>query len=403
MAAFKYKAISRDGSPVNGVIEAYDEFEAVGKIKETCRIVTSISETAGKEGLLERELFPTRASHKALSLLCSQFSIILSAGLPVVRAVELIAQQTTDKQLKKLLKQVSEDVAVGYSLAQSLENKGSKLLPATFIETLRAGEESGTLDLAFKKLHVYYDKSHKIRSKVRSAMMYPIFLSVLAVVVTAFIMGFTMPVFIEMFAGMDMELPLLTRILISISNFCGKFWPLILIVVLGLAFGIKFYSATEAGRLRMAKLRLRLPAVGRVSAMKGASQLANTMSTLLAAGLPVIRAVSATARSLDNYYLGTRLGAVVVGLEEGRPLGDCLEECGCFPDMLVEMAAVGDDSGSLEETLETISIYYDNEVTVATTRALGMIQPAVTVVMGLIIGLLVIALYLPMFTMYNGM
>lgn len=403
MAAFKYKAISRDGANVTGVVEAYDEFEAVEKIKETCRIVTSISEATAAAGFLQKEIVPSKISQKSLALLCSQFSIILTAGLPVVRAVELIAVQTADKQLKKLLSQVAEDVAGGYSLAQSFENKGGKLLPSTLIETLRAGEESGTLEIAFQKLHVYYDRSYKVKAKVRSAMMYPIFLCVLAVAVIAFIMGFTMPVFTDMFSSMDIDMPLLTRALIGFSRFCGQSWPLLLAAAAGLIIGLKYYSATEAGRMRLSRLQLRLPALGKVAVMKGASQLANTMSTMLAAGLPVIRSVAATARVMDNYYMGTRLSSVVVGLEEGRRLGDCLRECGCFPDMLVEMASVGEESGSLEETLDTISTYYDNEVTVATERALSMIQPAITVAMGAIIGVLVIALYLPMFSMYSGM
>ena len=403
VATFKYKALSPNGAAVNGIVEAYDEFEAVERIKQTCPVVTAIGQVEERTSLLQRDIIPPRVSQKALALLCSQFSIILTAGLPVVRAVRLIQVQTTDKVLKKLLGQVAEDVASGYSLSQSFENKGGKLLPVTFIETLRAGEESGTMEVAFQKLFTYYDKSYKVKAKVRSAMMYPIFLSILAVCVIAFIMTFTMPTFVDMFESLDTELPPLTVGLMALSKFFASKWWLALAVLAALIVALKTWSATEAGRLRLARLQLRLPALGKVALMKGASQLANTMSTMLTAGLPLVRTVAVTARVLDNYYMSLRLGSAVSGLEEGRRLGECLQECGCFPNMLVEMAAMGEESGSLEDTLDTIGSYYDNEVNVATERALSLLQPAITVVMGIVIGVIVIALYLPMFNMYGNM
>ena len=406
MPTYKYKAVSRDGAAVSGVVEAYDEFEAVDRIKETCPVVTSIREVDARsqgESIWTRDILPSKVKLKALALLCSQFSIILTAGLPVVRAVELIETQTSDKTLKKLLKQVAEDVADGHSLAQSFENKGGKLLPTTFVETVRAGEESGTLEASFKKLHSYYDSAAKVKAKVRSAMMYPIFLCVLAVVVIAFIMGFTMPTFVDMFEDMDAELPGLTVGLMAVSNFFASKWWVVLGIVALVIVALKTWSTTEGGRLRLARFQLRMPALGRVNRMKGASQLANTLSTLLTAGLPMIRAVAVTAKVLDNYHLSLRLGSAVSGLEEGRRLGECLHDCDCFPDMLVEMAAMGEESGSLEDTLDTIGAYYDSEVSVATERALSMLQPIITVVIGIFIGIIVIALYLPMFNMYGNM
>lgn len=406
MPTFKYKAVSRDGAAVNGVVEAFDEFEAVAAIKESCPIVTSIKEVESREAgesLLTRDILPKKISLKALSLLCSQFAIILNAGLPVARAVALIQAQTGDKALRKLLGKVAEDVAGGHSLAQSFEHKGGKLLPPTFIETLRAGEDSGTLDAAFRKLATYYDKAAKVKAKVRSAMIYPIFLSVLAVVVVAFIMAVVMPKFVDFFDDLGAELPALTRGLMAFSDFCARFWWLIFMVIAALVIAFKVYANTEQGRLRFARLRLRMPLVGRVVRMTGASQLANTLSTLLTAGLPMVRAVASTARALDNYHLSQKLGSAVTGLESGRRLGDCLKECGCFPELLTEMAAVGEEAGSLEETLDTIGVYYDSEVELATNKALSMIQPAITIIMGIIIGVIVVALYLPMFSMYASM
>ena len=402
MPTFKYKAISRDGAAVGGVIEAYDQYEAIDLIKETCSVVTGISEIKARQKE-QKDLFaPAQISHKALALLCSQFAITLTAGLPVVRTVELIRRQTSDRQLNKLLGQVAEDVSAGYGLAQSFENKGGSLLPTTFIETMRSGEESGTLDISFGKLYRYYDKSAKVKAKVRSAMIYPVFLCILAVIVISVIMGFTMPTFVNMFASLGVEMPLLTRGLIAVANFFSDYWWLAALVLLVAAVAFKSYASTESGALHLARLQLRLPALGRVAQTKGASQLANTLSTLLAAGLPMIRAVTVASRVLDNRWMGMQLGSLVPGLEEGRRLGDCMQDCRCFPELLCEMAAVGEETGSLDETLETIGAYYDGEVEVVSNRALSMLQPAITVVMGIVIGLIVIALYLPMFSMYAG-
>lgn len=216
-------------------------------------------------------------------------------------------------------------------------------------------------------------------------------------------MGYTMPIFSDLFESMDIEMPALTRFLIDFSDFMGSYWHLILAALVGLIIAIRAYSTSEKGRLRFALMKLRLPALGKVNEMKYASQLANTMSTMLAAGLPIINTLEASAKVINNYYLSLRLGAAVTGLASGQSLGDCLRDCGCFPQMLVEMSSVGEESGTLEDTFGTLGSYYDNEVAVATEKALGLLQPAITLIMGIVIGLIVIALYLPMLSMYGGM
>lgn len=404
MPKYRYKALSVDGLPVDGVIEAYDEFEAVDTIKQSCSVVTSIHEIGAERKInLNMTIGSPKVKEKLLALMCSQFAILLRAGMPIVHSVELIAAQTTDKPLKKLLEQVAEDVGTGYGLAQSFENKGAKMLPTTFIETIRAGEESGTIEVSFAKLHVYFERSSKTKSKVKSAMMYPAFLAVLAVVVIAIIMVFAMPTFLDMFRSMDMELPGITQFLMGVSEFFSSYWILVFAIVIALIVGIKLWSNTESGRMFFAKLALKLPVIKNVSKMKGASQFANTMSTLLSSGLSIVRATTIVAKVLDNYFLATSLGATVASLEEGRPLGYCLAQANCFPSLLVEMTAVGEETGALEETLVTMGEYFDAETEVATQRALSALQPAITIVMGVVIGFVVIALYLPMFSMYGGM
>lgn len=403
MPMFRYKAVSPDGARVNGVVKAYDRYQAVSQIREECPVVLSVERVVSLPHTGIDLLGGQQIPDKQLSLISSQFAIILKTGLPVVRAVELIYEQTGNRRLKTLLKEVAEDVAAGYSLADSLENKGKKLLPTTFTETVRAGEESGTLAASFGKLQVYYGRSATVKSKAASAMMYPVFLLILAAAVIAIIMAVSMPTFVSVFDSMDMELPGLTKAIIAMSNFFSEWWWFVAILVLALVIAFRLYASSEQGGLRLSRIALKLPALGRVNRMKAASQFANSMSTLLTAGIPLIRAVEIVGRVLDNRYIGRELGAVVPFLEEGRRLGEQLRGGGLFPSMLCEMTAMGEDTGSLEETLDTVGEYYDAETETASNRALSMLQPAITLVMGFFIGIIVIGLYLPMFTMYNGM
>lgn len=400
MTTFKYHAISKSGAQVTGVVEAYNEYEAVFKIKETHPIVTKLETVVPSVGS-SAMLTPAAIKHKSLAMVCSQFAIILSAGLPLVRAVELVAEQTDDKALKRILRQASADVSSGYSLAQSFESNG-KALPVTFIETIRAGEESGTLEECFKKLQVYYEKSAKIKAKIISSMIYPAFLLATAIIVITVIMLVTVPMFTKMFASMKTELPFATKILIMISDFMTKYGLYMFVAILAVVLGFRVYSATEDGRIALAKFKLGLPVIGRIWVMQGASQFANTMATLLNSGMPMVSCVAITSKVLSNFALALDLAATLPNLEEGKSLAECMAKSPHFPDLLVEMTSVGEETGSLEDTLRVIGEYYDNEVDISTTKALSVLEPAITMFMAVVVAIVLLAVYLPMFTMYGS-
>lgn len=383
-------------------MEAYDEFEAVARIKESCLVVLKVEPVPERKRERIDLNEPLWVSDKVLSLTASQFAILLRAGMPMSRTVEVIAQQITDRLMKRILTETAKDVSAGYSLSHSLETRGKKI-PLTFIETVRAGEESGTLEQSFEKLTAYYEKSHKIRSKVRGAMMYPIFLAILAVVVIAVVITVTVPVMADIIEGGGGELPLPTRMLLGMSAFFSKWWWLVLGLIAALVIGLKLYGRTEKGRTRFARIALRIPILGKINRMNAASQFANTMSTLLTAGLPITRALAITGKVMDNYAVGLSVSNCALGIEEGKRLGDVLRGNPMLPPLLTEMTAVGEESGSLEDTLDTIGAYFDSEVQQASAKALSMLEPIITVVLGLVIGFIVLALYLPMFTMYNSM
>lgn len=398
MNTYKYKATPIDGGKsVTGVVQAYSEYEAVAQIKARSLVVDKITELSEKQkGLdLNESLW---VSDKVLALTASQFAIMLRAGLPMGKVVRLIADQTSDSLMKKILNACAEDVAAGYSLAGSLEKNGEKI-PAAFIETVRAGEESGSLETCFERLKDYYEKANRVKRKVRGALTYPIILLVIAVVVVAIVMVVLVPTMVSMFARQGNELPLPTRMLIAISDFFVNNWLYLLIGAGVIFLGLKLYKKTPGGALKMGRLSLKFPVMGKVAVMNAASQFANTMSVLLTAGLPITQVVTIVARILDNAAVAETLDQAVAQLESGKRLGQALENNPYLPEMLVEMVSVGEETGALEETMETIGAYYDEEAEAASAKALGMLEPMMTIFLGVLVGFIVIAIYVPMFTL----
>ena len=404
MATYKDTAISKDGVKVSGVVEGFNEFDAVDRIKQDCDIVLKLTEVEEKKpGLLSMEIGGNRLNAKAFSLMCAQFSIILQSGIPIGRTVRLIGDKMTDKKLKGILKKVAEDVEAGRSVAASFQERGGKLLPAVFIETIRAGEESGNLSKAFETMYQHYDKQVKMRAKVRNALIYPVFVLALAVVVVIVLMVKVVPTFMDIFASYDAELPLITQSLILISNFFRKYIFLIIVVFAAIALIFKLYANTEKGRMNVAKLALKIPVLGNVSLLSAASEFAANLTTLIGAGLQLTRAVSITARVINNYYISQCVGKMTSRLEEGHTLGECMREADCLPDILVDMTAVGEETGELESTLHTVSGYYESELDMAVQDVLKKLEPTLLIFMAVVAGYIVLAVYIAMFQMYSVM
>lgn len=401
MKAFKYRAKAEDGTTVSGVIEAYDEYEAVNSVRRSYPVVEDIKPIKSERRINIDLNEPLWVSDKTLAMTANQFYIMLRAGLTMSRVVEIIADQTDDKLMKRYLKATAADVAAGYSLAGSLEKNGKKI-PAVFIETVRAGEESGTLESSFQSLETYYTRSHKIKKKVKQAMTYPIMVLIIAAIVIGIVMVVLVPTMTETLQGFGVELPLPTRILIAISNFFVNWWYVLIIVIAAIAVFFFFYRKSEKGKMRLSKIRIKLPVLGKITRMNAAAQTANTLATLIAAGLPIAKALDITSRVLDCKCVGEELNKAVAKIEAGSSLAAALQDSVYLPDMLKEMIQVGEDSGSLEETLRTIGTFYNDESTAASDAALAMIEPMITIILGVVVGFIVIAIYIPMFSMSSG-
>lgn len=398
MPTYTYVALARDGQELKGAVEARNEAEAAELVKSsTGGFVQKIS----ARGIdLNIKITEPKISEKALSLCCSQFAILLKAGLPLARTVAIVAEQCQDKALKEIFTGTKEDVGAGMGLAESLRSRGPKL-PIAFVETVRAGEASGTLEASFKKMETYFAKGYKLKAKVKSAMTYPVILMCVAVVVVAIVVQVALPAFLPMFEGRDLPGP--TAVLLTIYNFMKEWWYIPVGVIVLLAFAARLYAKSPDGSANLSHFAMHMPVLGKVNTMNAASQFANTMSTLLSSGLPMVRALEITGKVITNMMTGRSIDRAVQAVMEGNRVGEALRANPYLPSLLLEMTAVGEESGSLEETLDTIGRYYDEEADAAVTAALAKLEPMITVVMGVVVGFILISLYLPMFTMFDGM
>ena len=405
MITYRYKGISSSGTEVEGIIEAFDQQDAMNRARENCRVLVSVEPASkGKAAdLMSADIGDLlgggKIKPKKLALLCSQLAIELKAGLPLVASLRLVAENEDDKKVKAMMEDVADDVQAGHPLSDSFAARGPGL-PRTFIETLRAGEQSGKLDSCFDRLEKYYENAANVGSKVGSALIYPILLIVVAVVVIAVIMLKAVPVFEQSFASMGNELPFPTRALIAMSHFFTDNILLIILVIAVIALAISVYKKTDSGRHFFGRLALNFPGIGMVNRMNAACQFSSTMSTMLSAGLTLVQSASITSEVVDNCIIGEEINAANEGVVEGRRLSEGLSGSEYLPGMLVEMTAVGEETGEMEKTLDVVNEYYNKEVTVAVDNALGIMEPAIVLVLAGMVVFILLSVYLPLFSLY---
>ena len=407
MNSYKYTAQGVGGIEVTGLIEAIDEVEATAKLRQQYEVVLSISEIKSINDMLPSfmtvDLGGNKLNKRAFTMMCSQFATILKAGIPIARAVRLIGNKTDDKFLKKLLVKVGDDVESGRTLSSAFEDHGGGLLPPTFCETLRAGEQSGNLVGSFDSIHKHFDKQTKMNAKVRGALTYPAFVFVIAIIVVIVLMVKVVPTFTSMFDENGGQLPLMTRMLIGMSEFVRDTFVYFIIIAVIFAIAFILYRRTHDGAMNLAKLQLKLPVFGNIAELNAASLFSNTMATMIQAGLPVTKAVYITSNVMTNALFADKTAEMVAKIEEGRTVVEAMREAECFPDILTDMVGVGEETGEMQATMDTVAEYYDNELQQAVSQAIAMLEPAVLVFLALFAGFIVIAIYMAMFEMYNTM
>lgn len=407
MKSFRYEGLTADGTPVEGLVEAFDKADAITHARAHCRVLTKIEPVSGgKLGDLLRTdldilLSGGRITPKKLALLSSQLAVTQKAGLPLVRSLRLIAENEGDKHLRSILEDIADDVQSGRTLADALRDHASKL-PVAFLETIRAGESSGTLTESFTRLKTYYEQSSAAASRVSAAMVYPVILVAAAIGVIILIMVFAVPVFEESFSSMGSALPGPTRFLIAMSRFLTEHALLLIALTAIAVMGLLLLGKSDGGRRFLARLALTLPGLGPVNRMNAAARFATTLSVMLAAGLPLVQAARITAAAAENLLIAEDLHIAIQGVVEGRPLSRGLQRSKFLPRLLVELTAVGEETGNLEETLTVAAEYYTREVDAAVKHALGMLEPCITLALACLVVFILLAVYLPIFGMYGS-
>ncbi len=398
MPQFEWKGKNRFGAFTEGILIADSRDAAVAVLRRQNVQITSIREKGREVRILPK--FPVRIAQKRLAIFTRQFSVMLDAGLPLVQCLEILGEQEEDKNFREIIQAVRTDVEAGASLADSMR-KHPRAFTNLYVSMIAAGEAGGILDVILQRLSVYIEKIVKLNSQVRSALVYPVTVIVIAVGVVAIILWKVIPVFAQLFAGLGGELPFLTRVVVDASNFLQRYFLIIVPVLLAGYFAARRWYKTESGRKFFDTLMLKIPIIGMLLRKIAVARFCRTLSTLTSSGVPILDGLDITARTSGNAVIEEAILAVRKAVEEGKTVSAPLAETKVFPPMVVQMINVGEQTGALDQMLSKIADFYEEEVDTAVEGLMKLIEPLMIVVLGGIIGTIVTAMYLPMYSILS--
>ena len=401
MAEFQYTMIGPDGKEKKGRMQAKNKEAAVAALKAEKNVVTSIKEANGLQKGINFS-FGKKVGYRDFSIFCHQFVSIVGAGVTIIDAFSMLAEQTENKALQNAIRAVHTDISKGDTLANSMKRQNG-VFPSMLCNMVEAGEASGSLDKSFTRMATQFEKDAQLQSAVKKALIYPIVLIVVMIGVVFAMMTFVIPSFMGMFADIGGELPAVTKALIAVSDFFVAYWWAMLIGA-GLLFaGYKFFYSTPTGQRTIDKLKLKIPALGPVQTKSACARLGRTLCTLLGAGVPMIDALDITARSMDNVHYRDAMKEAKDQVTRGVVLSRPLKTCGLFPPMVIHMVSIGEETGNIETMLENVAKYYEEDVQAATESMMALMEPAIIIVMAGVVGFLVIAMLSPMFSLYENL
>lgn len=399
MPVYKYKAVTYDGKKVQGQYSASSKIEVINMLKSDNIYPIEINEVIGSKDIKDLKIF-NRVKIKDIAVFCRQFYTMLNSGVTIVNCLEVLRCQTENKKLKKTLGQVYESVQKGMTLSEALK-RHKDVFPELLINMVEAGEVSGNLDTILNRMAIHYEKENKISNKIKSAMMYPLVLSIVAMVVVVFLLTVVMPTFVSMFQQSGATLPTPTLVLLGISDIIKNYWYIIIVLITTLIYLVKKYYATERGRAYIDKLKFRIPILNGVITKIITSRFTRTLSTLLASGVSLIKALDIVSKIVGNKVIEEGINKVKDEVRRGMDLASPIDKLGVFPPMVVSMIKIGEESGSLDEILDKTANFYDDEVEASLQKMTSLIEPIMIIIMALIVGFIVISMVLPMFDMIN--
>jgi type IV pilus assembly protein PilC len=397
MPNYVWKGRNRAGLVQEGVLAADSKDIALSSLRRQNIVVTGIRER-GKEISLTK--VGRRVPPKTLAIFTRQFSVMIDAGLPLVQCLEILANQQEHKSFQKILLQVRQDVEAGSTLADAMR-RHPKAFNNLYVNMVAAGEAGGILDTILQRLSVYIEKAVKLSSQVKAALIYPVAVIVIAAIVVAVILLKVIPTFAALFTSLGAELPFPTRVVIAASNFLARYFIFFVIGIAAAIFGFRRYYATYRGRRVVDGIVLKIPVLGPIMRKIAVARFCRTLATLTSSGVPILEALDITARTSGNAIIEDAIQDVRKSVEGGKTIVEPLRDSGVFPNMVVQMIGVGEQTGALDQMLNKIGDFYEDEVDTAVAGLVKLLEPVMIFILGVIIGGIVIAMYLPMFTLIN--
>jgi type IV pilus assembly protein PilC len=402
MPTFAYSGRTRTGQTITGEHVADSMDAAVAALRREQIMVTRIdAKPAGKAKAEARPKAKGKAvPAKNLAIFTRQFSVMIDAGLPLVQCLEILGKQEPNKHFAAAILKVREDVEAGAALADAMK-KHPKTFDPLYSNMIAAGEAGGILDTILKRLAVYIEKAVKLKGEVKSAMIYPVAVIVIATLVVGAILWKVIPTFATLFEGLGAQLPMPTRVVIAMSNGIVAYGWILLIAIGGIVYGIKSYYATDGGRHTIDRMLLRAPILGGILRKVAVARFCRTLSTLLASGVPILDGLDITAKTAGNAIIEDAIQTTRSGIERGETVSGPLKETNVFPSMVVQMINVGETTGALDAMLSKIADFYEEEVDTAVAGLLTLMEPVMIAFLGVIVGGIVIAMYMPIFDLIS--
>lgn len=401
--SYAYTVRDRTGREITGSLEAENADVLSGKLRQMGYFVVSIEEAKVSIAKKELHIFGAKVKTQDITIFTRQFATMINAGLPLIKCLSVLTQQTESKTLADVIIDCQKDVEAGRSLSEAL-SKHPEAFSNLYVSMVRAGELGGMLDDVLLRVANQMEREQEIRRKIKSAMTYPIaVLAITLILLTAMII-FVVPNFAGMFEDMGGDLPTFTKMLVNLSHFVGGYGGLVVIaVVVGLVIGFRRFKATDSGRMAVDRLKLRLPLVGTLFHKTAMSKFSRTLGTLLSSGVPILGALEITGETTGNMVVTKALEKVKAGVKEGETIASPLAEAKVFPPMVTQMIAIGEETGALDVMLAKVSEFYDSEVNAAVDGLTSTIEPLLIMFLGIAVGTIVIALYLPIFRVITMM
>lgn len=403
MAVFRYSAKDSTGRLISGVIEADSDAMVIDRLRDMGFFITNLERTVERTDVFQYLQGLFGVGLKDLAIFSRQFATMVNSGLSLVRTMNILEQQTTNRRLKEIIAQIRMDVEAGRPLSDAM-GKHPKAFSSLFVNMVKAGETGGVLDEVLNRVATYLEKEQALRAKIRSAMVYPILLTTAALGGLFFMTIVILPQFENLFKelGGSGQLPLPTQMAMAVSTGIRQYWWMIMIILGVLIYVVRRYVQTPSGRLRYDRFKLKMPVLGELNRKIVVARFTRTLGTLIASGVPIMQSLEVVSKAIDNMVIGSAIDAVRASIREGQTIAIPLQFSGVFPPMVVQMAKVGEETGALEQMLEKVADFYDVEVESAVAGLTSMLEPILIIFMGVIVGAMVISLYLPIFQLATG-